>query len=370
MSYGARSPMTPVSLPLVHHTIPIFNTKSYLPWFEMPYFRMPGLGKVQRNDAVVFNFPHGDTVIAHGYLQGHDYYAILRNEAIAEAGGMANYLSNRSKYEAVARKNFTEKKKVRSLNTPIEGLIVRPLDKREHYIKRCIGLPGDELSVVDGQVHINGKPAEDPEGLVFVHIIVTEPGTTTMEKRLRTNLDLDLRSSYQKYNDTLHTVVCTREEAESLNKIEGVKRWWIKNDSLGSKNDMSIFPNQPGWNWTADNFGPLVLPAKGQTIPLSVDNWPLYERAIRVYEHNNTKVKDGRIFINGAEAASYTFKQNYYFLMGDNRHNSADSRFWGFVPEDHVVGKAVFTWFSKESDAPDKHFTNDFRWKRMMRLVK
>ena len=370
VSYGPRSPMTPVSLPLVHHTIPFINTKSYLPWFEMPYYRLPGFGKVERNDAVVFNFPHGDTVIAHGYLQGHDYYAILRQEAIYEAGGIENYLNNTDKYEQIARNNFTVKKKVKSLGTPIDGIIVRPLDKKEHYIKRCIGLPGEALSLVDGQVNINGQPVENPEGLEFVYVIISERGNSSMEKRLRKTLNLDLRSSYQRVNDTMHTVVCTREEGKMIDQIEGVVRSWVKNDTLGSNRNLSIFPNQANTVWTADNFGPVLLPAEGLTIELNADNWPIYQRAIRVYEGNQTEIKDGRIFINGAETTSYTFKEDYYFLMGDNRHNSADSRFWGFVPEDHVVGKAVFTWFSKESDAPDKHFTNDIRWSRMMKMVK
>lgn len=370
MSYGARSPMTPVALPLVHHTIPVLNVKSYLPWFEMPYFRLPGFGKVKRNDAVVFNFPHGDTVINHGYLQGHDYYAILRQEAIYEAGGMENYLSNTGKYEALARKNFTEKKKVKSLGTPIDGILVRPLDKKEHYIKRCIGMPGESISVADGFVHINGQPVENPEGLEFVHVIITQKGASTMEKRLRKTLDLDLRSSYQKINDTMYTVVCTREEGKQIDQIDGVLRSWVKNDTLGSNRSLSIFPNTPNTDWTADNFGPLLLPSKGLNIELTAENFPMYQRAIRVYEGNEVTMKDGTVFINGAAATSYTFKQNYYFLMGDNRHNSADSRFWGFVPEDHIVGKAVFTWFSKETDSPDKHLTNDIRWKRMMRPVK
>ncbi len=378
-TYGTRLPMTPVSIPFFHNAIPGGLTNSYVEWFSLPYMRTPGFGKVERFDPVVFNFPNGDTVLIDPYYVGHNYYELLRNEAITMAGGNVDlYLSDKAKYDAMARNNFNEKLICKSCreNTPggrgnlkIGGTRHRPLDKKEMYIKRCIGLPWETLEVRDGQVFINGSAIENKVGMMWNHLIsVSSPSAISKLQREFGKLNSEIQMANQDGN--LLLVPLTADEANKMRGMSSDFPAVVQFQDTTSDHSLSIYPNSadyPFSEWTSDRFGPLTIPAEGMTIEMSHDAFVRYGRVIGAYEGNSIQEKDGKIFINGQEAATYTFKQNYYFMMGDNRHHSADSRFWGFVPEDHIVGKAVFTWFSKEN--MDYHGSNKIRWDRIFHLV-
>ncbi len=378
-TYGTRLPMTPVSIPFFHNAIPGGLTNSYVEWFSLPYMRTPGFGKVERFDPVVFNFPNGDTVLVDPYYVGHNYYELLRNEAITMAGNNVElYLSDKAKYDAMARINFNEKKTCKSCreNTPggrgnlkIGGTRYRPLDKKEMYIKRCIGLPWETLELRDGQVYINGSAIENKVGMMWNYIVsVSSPSAISKLQRDFGKLNSELQIANQEGTELL--VPLTTDEANRMRGMTGDFPSVVQFQDTTSDNSLSIYPNSADYpfnSWTSDRFGPLTIPAEGMTIEMSHDAFVRYGRVIGAYEGNTIQEKDGKIFINGQEAATYTFKQNYYFMMGDNRHHSADSRFWGFVPEDHIVGKAVFTWFSKEN--MDYHGSNKIRWDRIFHLV-
>ena len=378
-TYGTRLPMTPVSIPFFHNAIPGGLTNSYVEWFSLPYMRTPGFGKVERFDPVVFNFPNGDTVLVDPYYVGHNYYELLRNEAITMAGNNVElYLSDKAKYDAMARNNFNEKKTCKSCreNTPggrgnlkIGGTRYRPLDKKEMYIKRCIGLPWETLELRDGQVYINGSAIENKVGMMWNYIVsVSSPSAISKLQRDFGKLNSELQIANQEGTELL--VPLTTDEANRMRGMTSDFPSVVQFQDTTSDNSLSIYPNAADYpfnSWTSDRFGPLTIPAEGMTIEMSHDAFVRYGRVIGAYEGNSIQEKDGKIFINGQEAATYTFKQNYYFMMGDNRHHSADSRFWGFVPEDHIVGKAVFTWFSKEN--MDYHGSNKIRWDRIFHLV-
>ena len=374
MSYGPKIPQTPVSVPFVHNALPGGMTNSYVDWFSLPYFRLPGFGDVERYDPVVFNFPHGDTILIDPYYAGHDYYSILRNEAMKSAGSYGNYLKNTDKFNQIARDNFAKKKICASCGDdrngrpmPIGGVKGRPVDKEENYVKRCIGLPGEDLQIINHETYINGNKIDDPEGMMLSYVV---------KMKSRIALDKVFKEYKVNINDrhliegatTLSSF--TRSDIEKLKSNPDLVSITLNNDSL-TENFMSIFPNSPlaPFNrWTRDNFGPIHIPAQGETIELTRENIAIYQRVITTYEGNSWEQRDGKIFINGKESTHYTFRQNYYWMMGDNRHQSADSRYWGFVPEDHIVGKPVFTWFSKE----DKNYqeTGEIRWGRMFKTVK
>jgi|LakMenEpi03Aug12_release.lakeMendotaPanAssembly.Ray.scaffolds.fasta_scaffold05993_11 signal peptidase I len=378
-TYGTRLPMTPVSIPFFHNAIPGGLTNSYLSWFSLPYMRTPGFGKVERFDPVVFNFPNGDTVLVDPYYVGHNYYELLRNEAITLAGGNIDmYLSDKAKYDAMARNNFNEKNVCKSCreNTPggrgnlkIGGTRYRPLDKKEMYIKRCIGLPWETLEVRNGQVYINGSAIENKAGMMWNHLISVS-SATAISKLQRDFGKLNSEIQMVNQEGTMLLVPLTSDEANKMRGMTNDFASVVQYQDTTSENSLSIYPNSADYpfnSWSSDRYGPMAIPAEGMTIEMSHDAFVRYGRVIGAYEGNKIAEKDGKIYINGQEATAYTFKQNYYFMMGDNRHHSADSRFWGFVPEDHIVGKAVFTWFSKEN--MDYHGSNNVRWDRIFHLV-
>lgn len=327
LSYGPRLPMTPLTFPFTHHTIPVINTKSYVEWQKLPYYRLPGFGGVERFDATVFNFPEGDTVVVNA--QESSYYQLerqfgreklMKERFITPQGGVAE----------------------------TGGITVRPLDKKENYIKRTIGLPGDEIEVIDRKVHINGERIRRPDGVQFVYDVYTKSPLSV--EVLQEKYDIYITESERQFYavNRFYRMPLTDKEKEIMEGMSSIDS--IKIELKRPQADLHIFPNHPDYSWTEDNFGPLWIPAEGETIELTEENLPLYRRAIDVYEDNDLEVRDGQIYINGEVANSYTFKQDYYFMMGDNRHNSADSRFWGFVPFDHIVGKAVFIWFSTDPE--------------------
>jgi len=328
VTYGPKMPNTPVAFPFVHHTMPMSQTKkSFSEIIKLPYQRLKGLRDIKRNDVVVFNFPAGDTVLLEN--QAVTYYDILREyqEALGKEEG---------------RKRLYQDYTV----------IARPVDKRENYIKRCVGVPGDTLQVIDTELFVNGEPQPACEERQHIYFVKT---SAPLSDYAFANLDITEYSGTAPY----YYVATTERGAEQLRRyksVESVERYNNTEPSLDA------FPHHADYAWTQDNFGPLWVPQKGTTIELSFKNLPLYERIIDQYEGHDLRVEGDKIYIDGEEASTYTFAMNYYFMMGDNRHNSADSRYWGFVPEDHIVGKALFIAFSKGE--------NGIRWNRLFNKVK
>jgi signal peptidase I len=333
-AYGPKTPNTPLSFPFVHNKMPMtLHTKSYVEWIKQPYKRLKGFSKIKNNDVVVFHFPEGDTVATN--IPSASYYQLIR-----EYGRDRVWSDER---------NFGK-------------IIAHPVDKCENYIKRCVGIPGDVIEVVNSQLMVNGKPQEFYKGLQYDYMVSTN-GTNINPKTLeRLNIaNDDIATAGAQYMLPL-----TDENVAKLKELANVtditKMVQAKNEL-----DRNSFPSDERFRWNRDNYGPVTIPGKGQTVSLNLDNLPLYRRIIDVYENNELEVRDEKIYINGQEATSYTFKMDYYWMMGDNRHNSADSRFWGFVPEDHVVGKAKFIWLSLNKD---KKFPKNIRLRRMASTIR
>ncbi|VAW27288.1 Signal peptidase I [hydrothermal vent metagenome] len=336
IAYGPKVPNTPLSFPFVHHTMPFTkHMKSYLTWIELPYWRLPGLETVHRNDAVVFNYPDGDTVSTR-FQSNISYYSLVK-----EYG----------------------RKRVWSDKKDFGNIIYRPVDKRENFIKRCIGLPGDSLQIISRKVLINGKENHDPGKKEFEYRVYTDGHSINPIILDRLNITEGGRTS----NPGQFVYMLTDEARDALKKLPIVKRIEVFNISKGIR-DPEIFPFSNYYKWNRDNYGPIYIPKKGATVALNMRVLPFYKRIIRVYEGNKLKVENGRIYINGKVASHYTFKMNYYWMMGDNRDNSADSRYWGFVPENHIEGKAVFIWLSLD---PHKSILDGkIRWNRLFTFVK
>lgn len=337
VAYGPRVPETPLSLPLVHNTLPVVNTKSYVEWVKWDYRRLKGCGPVERNDVVVFGFPHGDTVLTQAPQE--DYYRLAR---------------------------FNGATNVQKMLGPI---VVRPADKKDNYVKRCVAIAGDSLEVRGGRVWVNGTPQEVFPGVQYTYTVRTN-GTPINELMLEKMNISYTEASFDAELPGYANLPLTDEAYEQVKALPNVVEAVQNNDVYPHEfpdSPQSIFPFTYLNHWTRDNFGPLWVPKKGETVALTLENLPLYQRIISVYEKNNMEVRDGQIYINGEVAASYVFKMNYYFMMGDNRHNSLDSRYWGFVPEDHVVGKPAFIWFSTDKN---KSFPLNIRWSRLFNGIK
>lgn len=346
--YGARIPNTPLAMPFVHHTIPVLNIKSYVEWIKLPYRKLPGFEDVKRNDMVVFNFPAGDTVVLEN--QGPSYYDIVRYTAY----------QNRIDYNSARELLWSD---------PNTHIVARPVDKRENYIKRCVAVPGDELEVKNGVLFINDKPAYRPEFLYTPYTVLFKPGMKPGQDRMD-ELEMDDISNRFTNEPGLRCVILmTRDRAEWL-KTSGVANlvepfYYPKGVMQSPVQD--IFPNDTSrYRWNVDNFGPVHIPKKGETITLNDSIYDQYNRIISVYECNTVERKDGKFIINGHETTTYTFKMDYYWMMGDNRHNSQDSRYWGFVPEDHIVGKAWFIWMSYGSTG---NLFQRIRWNRFFTSI-
>jgi signal peptidase I len=336
-SYGPRIPNTPIAMPFVHHTMPFFNMKSYVEWIHIPYTRWFA-APVKRRDVVVFNFPAGDTVInKEGFESEQPYYDVAR----ALGNGDIN----------AGRQTI--------LNDPDDyPLVIRPVDKQENYIKRCVGVAGDSLQIRNQVVYINGQVEALPDYSETNYIVVTR-GQPLDETVMKEEYDIDLGNA-DEFQQTgvpnRYRILLTATAKEKMLKNGLAKEIILEIDST-----RNVYPYDPQYNWTRDNFGPIWIPKKGATLDLNPHTYPIYERAIRDYEHNKLEMRDGKIYLNGQEATHYTFKMDYYWMMGDNRHMSQDSRYWGFVPEDHVVGEAWMIWMS---------WNKGVRWSRLFKKIR
>lgn len=385
MSYGPRVPNTPLSMPLTQHTLPVFNTKSYVEWPQWKYKRVPGFGKVKLNDIVVFNFPAGDTV-ALG-VQETDFYSLAYNQGKRIYSAPVNMDSLTRQQQKAVYDLYYNAGRDYILSNPREyGKVTwRPVDRRENYVKRCVGLPGDTLQIVDGQVMIDGKAIENPEELQFNYFVQTT-GPYITEQMFRdlgiSKADQYLMTGDGSYDNGLAEIGLDSRNAQGmLNPVYHLPLTKKMYDTLsGNKKLISkiimepedyagqMYPQNLYTKWDRNNYGPVWIPAKGATITLTPDNLPIYERCIAVYEGNKLEQKEDGIYINGVKTDQYTFQMDYYWMMGDNRHNSADSRYWGFVPEDHVVGKPIVVWLSLDKDR--NWFDGKIRWNRLFKVVK
>jgi signal peptidase I len=341
-AYGTRVPNTPLAFPLVHHTLPLVKTKSYLEWIRLKYrrwFETP----VKRNDVMVFNLPVGDTVIndEDNYGSKITYYQALHDEF------RGNRQALWDRYGDI--------------------IIIRPVDKRENFIKRCVAIAGDTLEIRGGVVYINGRINEIPNGSQTNYILKTK-GQTLDFAMLEEEYGIrEAEGEVSMIGNNYYNIFLTAEQYnvfKNLTFIESLQQdvhTLPEAESRGTGGD-HIFPNDTvNCKWTIDNYGPLYIPKKGATIQLTPAIYSRYVRVIRTYEGNDFEMRDGKFYLNGKETDRYTFKMNYYWLMGDNRHNSLDSRYWGFVPEDHVVGKASLIFFSWQKGP---------RWNRIFRSIK
>ena len=322
LAYGPRVPQTPLTIPFTHNQI--FGKESYSTLIQNDYRRLKGFRDVRRGDCVVFGFPNGDTVLRKAPVE--DYHALVRILGRDKVASLGEY-------------------------------VVRPVDKKDHYVKRCVALPGDTLEIKDGMVWINGRKEEVEPGIQLSYKVVTNGqriNSKTMEQ-------LGLNPSEIYFDSSLPGYPAMILTAEMLEKVKELPNVVNVSDNLerdAASVSREIFPFTEDSGWTRDFFGPLWIPAKGATVKITVDNLPLYERIITAYEHSDLQqaLKDGE----------YTFKQDYYFMLGDNRHNSLDSRYWGFVPEDHIVGRPALIWLSTDKG---KSFPKNIRWRRFLKFV-
>ncbi len=350
MAYGPRVPMTPIHFPLVQNTFPIINTKSYIEWPQWEYRRLAGFGNVETGDIVVFNFPAGDTVAFK--IQNPDYYTLVKQFGRDIVHG----------------------------NKDIFGdIIYRPVDRRENYVKRAVGLPGEHLKIVDGVIYINGKAQTQPEYVQFDYYIQSptaisdkywdELGVSKDDRRMLQITQFDIphliESGYYVYSDNrippIYLTPLTKSMVEKIRKTDGI----ILKQLEAPKGD-NLFPEKASETWTRHNYGGkdgILIPKKGLTIKLNPETWDIYGRCIRNYEYNDAQLVGDVVMIDGKPTNEYTFKMDYYFMMGDNRDNSLDSRYWGFVPEDHIVGRPELVLISFDKDKG--LFDGKIRWNRI-----
>ena len=412
LAYGPKVPITPLSYPLVHNIVPLVNIKSYLDWEKGTYTRLPGWAKIKRNDIVVFNFPSGDTAILDprmpGGLMGHDFHGLVNQEALfefaiknnvsavwerreatpAENNLLAQFIEQHAYWKNLARERFKngefpvymEESKYGQTHG---GLIFRPVDKRENYIKRCVGTPGDVLEIKNSVLYVNGKRAYVSPGQALLYRIektkVSFPSVPEMLSRYGLENSSDgARTDFDAFNDPKYYVLnLTKQEKQKIEqdfriRLEKLRypQWSaqeaLKATPLQKIANLDQFPKDFNVNNTMTDFQRFQIPRKGQRIAINTKNIAWYKRIISAYEGHQLAIKGDKIYIDGKRATHYRFAMNYYWMMGDNRFHSADSRVWGFVPEDHIVGRASFVWFSKSP------FVDSFlgiRFDRIFRIV-
>ncbi len=346
LSYGPRIPNTPLSIPFVHNYIPGTSMKSYSEAIKIPYIRW-WAAPVERGDAVVFNFPAGDTVInKENYQSLTPYYSVIRQVGkFNEQAGREFLRENRDEFP----------------------LAIHPVDKTDNYIKRCVAIAGDTLQLINGRVYINGVVENTPPKSVMPYTVVTNGQPIDwdiLKSEYGFDIDRDIygNNALQRLPPNTFQWNLTWDAAEKMKQSPFIKEITpILENAWDEQTRFQVEPWVLKNGWTLDNYGPIWVPRKGVTITLNDSTYSIYERAIRVYEKNDFYSSNGQYFLNGSPVTSYTFKMDYYWMMGDNRHGSQDSRFWGFVPEDRVVGKAWMIWFSWEGGP---------RWNRLFKIVK
>ena len=402
ITYGSRVPNTPFSYPIFHNMVPWLNIKSYSEIQKIPYTRLPGFRFVNQYDVTVFNFPAGDSALNDprmpNGLIAHTYEQILRDEAFLyaakEGKGLDYFEANYNRYITKARNSFLKNDKVYSrafepgsnMPTPINGILTRPVDKRENYIKRTTAVAGQTIEIKDKELYVDGELAWKAPEMQYSYYL---EGKKYEPINVRTQADYNkyqrLDAYYKKNFNCRYTEVgsnrngdvvipltaeqYTKSKLEHPNlyldvKPKGYYRKMLEQKIIGTY--MPIFPNDAQYDWTEDNFGPLTIPKKGDVVELTHKSLPIYRRIITAYEHHTLEEKADGIYIDGQKVDTYTIEMDYYWLMGDNRNNSADSRFWGFVPEDHIVGRAAFIWMSTN----EKGYFGGVRWDRVFQKIK
>ena len=362
MSYGPRIPQTPLTMPLTQHTLPIFNTKSYIEWPQWDYRRVKGFGKVELNDIVVFNYPAGDSVMMSEKYQAQDYYQTCYMYGIqnVESEKPVDSLSLQEQWDFYQKVMAVGAQVVKDNPGEFGVLDSRPTDRRENYVKRCVGLPGQKLQIKDKIVYLDDKKNKEPDNVQYTYWVNWKQ---PISEALCEELDITQEDLFSAGAN--HYMPMTHRAAEVLSQHKELVDSVPVVTDADNVDQGKVYPVNANHHWTRDNYGPVIIPAKGQTIKLTLENIAVYDRPIRVYEKNQLEVKGGKIYINGEQTDKYTFKMDYYWMMGDNRHNSLDSRYWGFVPEDHVVGKPIFIWLSINPDQMGKKY----RWHRLFNLV-
>lgn len=342
--YGARVPNTPASFPLAQHTLPIFNIKSYLEYPQWPYKRLHGFSSIKRNDIVVFNYPAGDSVFSKA--MNYDYFQLSNQYGEAQIKANSQLLGD---------------------------IIYRPVDRRENYVKRCIGLPGDSLQIIENNVYINRQRLDNPSKMQLNYFIAIKDNKIALSFFERLNIqqdDIEVVSDTDIYaylniplSCKIYLLPLTLEAKQQLESNPDV----ICCSVIPEDKEAMIFPISKKGIWSISNYGPVWIPKKGKTITLTQANYPIYERIIRSYEKKSIANYNNKFYIDDVEITEYTFEMDYYWMMGDNRMNSSDSRHWGFVPEDHIIGKPLFVWLSLNTNK--NWFNGKVRFERMFKTI-
>ncbi len=378
LAYGPRIPQTPLTMPMTQHTLPIINCKSYLEYPHWDYRRVKGLGNVEVNDIVVFNYPAGDTVALA--QQNQDYYRLayqigdqlLGTQTTDTTSIFPQTIVIPATASLLPETSYEEQQRIynnvyaagtaymRQHPEEFGEITSRPTDRRENYVKRCVGLPGQTLQIKNDTVYLDGKPNPEPENVQYAYEVTFKQD---LPDELKRELGITEEDLYAQRNGNTVWMPLTHKVRKQLEARKDI----VASIARAVPDAGWLYPQNMAKDWTTANYGPLWIPKKGETLRLTLANLPIYERPIRVYEGNSLVVRGGKIYINGKAADSYTFKMDYYWMQGDNRDNSADSRFWGFVPEDHIVGKPLFIWISLDPDYG--LFDGKMRWSRFFKWV-